>query len=406
MSKITDINAIEVLDSRGNPTIKVTVHTENCSGAYTVPSGASTGQREAIELRDGENRYAGKGVNKAIKHLGETIKPLVVGTPVFSQEAIDTLLINHDGTNNKSRFGANTILGVSIAIAICAAKESKTPLYSYLDKTYSLGQPDFPLFYVNMINGGKHGDDKLAFQEYHLTINNNKPSYVLEKIHSLKSNIKKQIQEKYHYPGTGDEGGFILSTDDIEAPLSIFKQATKDLNLEDEVTFGLDVAASSFYENNQYSFKGKSHTKEEMLKIYEDLIKEHPLTAIEDPFEENDWEGFTQFKKQFPDILTIGDDLTVTNEIYLKKAIELDSIGGLIIKPNQIGTLTETIRTIKLAKENNIKHIISHRSGETNSSFIADLAYATAAHATKAGGLSHGERITKYNRFLEIEANQ
>jgi enolase len=406
MNKITKITAEEVKDSRGNPTIKVTVFCGEKSGSFAVPSGASTGVHEAHELRDPD----GKGVNKVIEKINNVIAPALIGQNVFLQEVIDEIMIKLDGTLNKDNLGGNALIGVSIACAKVAAKVSSLETFEYL-KTLARIKPSrkVPHLYMNLINGGKHAKNNLAFQEYLLVSDTKNAREAIEigiKIqNSLKEIILKDLGEDSLV--LGDEGGFAPKINDIRKPLEYLAQAIQQNNLEKKVRLALDVASSSFYKNDMYKVDEKEISKEELMSIYEELIKEFDLLSIEDPFDEEDFESFKKLRKNNkkffgPSLLVVGDDLTVTNSELLKKAIEKGSINAMIIKPNQIGTLTETLETMKLARENGIELIVSHRSGETDDDFIADLAYAFGCFGLKSGSPLKPERKVKYDRLIKI----
>ncbi|MEK7459844.1 MAG: phosphopyruvate hydratase [Patescibacteria group bacterium] len=399
---IKKILSREIFDSRGNPTIETIITTANGVSAHSsVPSGASTGSHEAIELRDGGNRFSGLGIFGAIKNINEIIAPIIIGKDVRSQNEIDQIMLKLDGTENKSRLGANAILSVSLAVARLAAKIEEKELYEYLNSISNLNKSiAMPKLYVNLINGGKHTKSKLAFQEYMAVFENSEQDEIFENIFKVQKELREQISG-----GLGDEGGFIMNTENIEAPLLILKNTLIKLDLQDKVKLAMDVAASSFYKDNKYLLQEKEIDSKELLEVYKNLVNTYDILSIEDPFEENDFISFSNITKELKDTLIIGDDLTVTNKNLLAKAIENKSITGIIIKPNQIGTLTEVFETVKLAQENNIKCIVSHRSGETNDDFIADLAVGIGAYGIKLGAMQRGERIAKYNRLKEINSN-
>ena len=396
---IKKILSREIFDSRGNPTIETIITTANGVSAHSsVPSGASTGSHEAIELRDGGNRFSGLGIFGAIKNINEIIAPIIIGKDVRSQNEIDQIMLKLDGTENKSRLGTNAILSISLTVARLAAKIEEKELYEYLNSISNLNKSiAMPKLYVNLINGGKHTKSKLAFQEYMAVFENSEQDEIFENIFKVQKELREQISG-----GLGDEGGFIMNTENIEAPLLILKNTLIKLDLQDKVKLAMDVAASSFYKDNKYLLQEKEIDSKELLEVYKNLVNTYDILSIEDPFEENDFISFSNITKELKDTLIIGDDLTVTNKNLLAKAIENKSITGIIIKPNQIGTLTEVFETVKLAQENNIKCIVSHRSGETNDDFIADLAVGIGAYGIKLGAMQRGERIAKYNRLEEI----
>jgi enolase len=413
--KITKIIAEEIKDSRGNPTIKVTVWVGNDSGSFAVPSGASTGAHEAHELRDPDE----KGVKGVIEKVNNIIVPALIGQNVLNQEVIDGIMIKLDGTPNKDNLGGNAIIGTSIACAKVAAKVSSLETFEYL-RTLAKIKPSqkVPYLYMNLINGGKHAKNNLAFQEYHvvpMVDDADKAVGMGIKIqNSLKEIIRRELGEESLV--LGDEGGFAPKISDIKKPLEFLKKAIEENNLEKKVRLALDVASSSFYQpastqggNGMYKVDGKEISKEELMNIYNSLIVKFNLFSIEDPFNEEDFESFRKLKESHKklfnrkaSLLVVGDDLTVTNIILLQKAIEKESINAMIIKPNQIGTLTETLDTMKKARENGIELIISHRSGETNDDFIADLAYAFGCFGLKSGSPLKPERKVKYDRLIKI----
>lgn len=403
--KITDIKAEQILDSRNNPTLKVSVYCNELEGIFLVPSGKSTGKYEACELRDDEK--SNSNVSKAIQQIETKIKPKLIGLNPLDQKKIDEIMINLDGTESKSILGGNSMIGVSIATAKLSAKILNLPVYEYLSKLENVIKPNkIPLLYFNLINGGGHAKTKIAFQEYHIVpqVENIKESvYICQQIQDKLSQL---IMNQY---GTiadkGDEGGFVLTdVSDVTEPLKLLNEAIIDLNYQEKVKMALDVAASSFYdkENDSYNFMNKSFSKLEFIEFYEKICQNFSLISIEDPLQEEDFEGFAQLQNKLYKTKIIGDDLTVTNEKRLKKAITSKSIQGLIIKPNQIGTLSETIKTIKLAHENNINCIISHRSGETMDDFIADLVYAFGCFGIKSGAWGPKERNVKYEKLISI----
>jgi len=413
MNNITKIIAEEIEDSRGNPTIKVTVFVGDASGSFSVPSGASTGAHEAHELRDPELEQAqygagsdGKGgMKKAIWNIENVIATALVGQDVSNQKEIDRIMIELDGTPNKDNLGGNSMIGVSIACAKVAAKVSKVEVYEYLRTLVEI-KPSrrTPYLYMNLINGGKHAQNDLSFQEYHI-VPDTEDAEEAVKIgiaiqNSLKEIILKDLGEES--VTLGDEGGFAPKISDIRKPLEYLLEAIKQNNLEDKVRLALDVAATSFYKNGIYKIDSKDISKEELLDIYISLSKEFNLLSIEDPFNEEDFESFAKLREQNDSLYIVGDDLTVTNVLLLKKAIEHKSINTMIIKPNQIGTLSETLETMRIARENNIELIVSHRSGETNDDFIADLAHAFYCFGLKAGAPTKPERMVKYDKLIKI----
>jgi enolase len=398
---ITKILAEEIKDSRGNSTLKVNVFSGGEEASFSVPSGASTGEHEAHELRD----IDGHGVKDAIFKINNTIAGALVGKDVLNQKELDSIMVVLDGTPNKDNLGGNSMIGVSIAAAKVAAKVSGIETYEYL-RTLSEMKPSrkVPHLYLNLINGGMHAKNGLAFQEYHIVPETEDAKEAVEIGIKIQDSLKKIIEKDLGSTSLvlGDEGGYAPKVTDIRKPLEYLQRAIKENNLEEKVRLALDVAASSFYENGKYRIDGKNITKEGLLDIYESLIKEFNLLSIEDPFDEEDFESFRHLREANPKLIVVGDDLTVTNKILLQKAIEEHSVSGLIIKPNQIGTLSEALETMRLARENDIELVVSHRSGETDDDFIADLAYAFGAFGLKSGSPVKPERMVKYERLIEI----
>lgn len=405
MSRIKNIVAREILDSRGNPTIEVSVLTENDNiGTFSVPSGASTGKKEALELRDNDGRYMGKGVSKAVRNVNEVIKDKLIGMTVENQKSIDELLIQLDGTPNKSNLGANAILGVSVACLKAAALDNKLPLYKYLNKR----EVKIPFCMFNILNGGKHAPNNIDIQEFMIVpkFDDFKTSYRVAS--EVFHNLKNILSEKELVTSVGDEGGFAPDLKDNEEALSIIVKAIEMAGYlpGKNVFIALDVAASSFYNdtNDTYKIDNKNLTREELLDFYVELVKRYPIISIEDPFDENDREGFKLITEVLgKKISIVGDDLFVTNKELLKEGIEEGLCNAIIIKPNQVGTFYETLETIVLAKQHKYTPIVSHRSGETTDTFISDLAVSLNIPFMKSGSTSRGERICKYNRLLEIE---
>lgn len=410
--KIIDIHAREILDSRGNPTVEAEVTLEcGCKGIASVPSGASTGENEAIELRDGDpKRYFGKGVLKAVSNVNNIIAPEICGFRADEQKAIDRRMRELDGTENKSKLGANAILAVSLSVAKAAAKCSGMPLYKYL------GGPDstiLPIPMMNIINGGSHSDSPIAFQEFMIRpigapTFNEALRMGDEVFHSLKAILK----ERGLSTAVGDEGGFAPALSGIEDALEMIMYAIDRAGYIPgrDVTIALDCAASEFYKNGVYDYcifegaKGKKLDREGQLKYLKTLIERYPIDSIEDGMSENDWEGWVLLTQEIGDrCQLVGDDLFVTNIQYLSKGIKMGCANAILIKLNQIGTLTETLEAIEMAKRNGYKVIISHRSGETEDTTIADLAVAVNGGQIKTGSLSRAERTAKYNRLLRIE---
>ena len=407
MSKIKDIKAREILDSRGNPTVEVDVLLESGTlGRASVPSGASTGSREAIELRDNDkNRYNGKGVLKAVNNVNTVIKDKLIGLDSLDQKLIDETMINLDGTKNKSKLGANAILGVSMANLKAASNYKKIPLYKYFNEELSMPRP-----MMNILNGGAHADNGLDFQEFMIIPERESFKERLRVGAEVFHSLKEVLKENNLVTSVGDEGGFAPNLNTNKEALDLIIKAIEKAGYQPgkDVFLGLDVAASEFYENGKYNLKGEDKvlSTDELIKYFEELVKEYPIISIEDPVDENDWEGFKRITERLGDkIQLVGDDLFVTNKEYLKKGIKMKAGNAILIKVNQIGTITETIETINLAKENNYKTIISHRSGETEDTTIAHLAVGLNLKQIKTGSLSRTDRVSKYNELLRIEEN-
>jgi len=414
MSKITKILAREILDSRGNPTVEVEIELESgIKSMAAVPSGASTGTYEALELRDGDkSRYEGLGVEKAVANVNEKIAPVIIGMEVTEQQAIDKKMISLDGTENKTNLGANAILGVSLAVCRAAALEKNIPLYKYIAEIFKFPSKfKLPIPMFNVINGGQHSDSGLSIQEYKIVpsgIKTFKEQYRAgsEIFHKL----KKILAEKGQAVSVGDEGGFAPKLSNNSEPLELMNLAIEQAGYKKgiEVNTGVDAAASSFYQEkeDQYIFKpeNKFIKREMLINIYNEWTQKYHMISMEDGLNENDWEGWRMMNEKMGDrIMLIGDDLLVTNVKRLKQAIQEKACNAVLIKVNQIGSVTETIDCIKLAKKNKMKTVISHRSGETTDDFISDLAVGTNTDYMKSGSLSRGERICKYNRLLRIE---
>lgn len=400
--KIKNIIAREILDSRGNPTVEATVILEdNTEATASVPSGASTGVHEALELRDNDmHRYLGKGVLKAVSNINDIIKPKLIGLDVQNQKEIDELLINLDGTPNKEVLGANAILAVSLACLKASSKYAKKELFEYIGRgTY------MPRMMMNILNGGAHADNGLDCQEFmiipmHKEINEN-VRIGSEVFHSLKQILKTERLST----GVGDEGGFAPNINSTLEALNLIMDAIKASGYVPgkDVYLALDVAASEFYNNGVYSFEGKNRKKEQMIEFYEYIIEKFPIVSIEDGMAEDDYEGWQLLTERLGDrIQLVGDDLFVTNKKLLEVGIEKHMANAVLIKLNQIGTVTEAIETILLAKRNKYSTIISHRSGETEDTFIADFAVGLNLGQIKTGSMSRGERICKYNRLMRI----
>ncbi len=410
MSIILDVYAREVLDSRGNPTVEVEVVTEEGGfGRALVPSGASTGEYEAVELRDGDKaRYLGKGVLKAVENVNEVIAPEVIGMEVTEQVAIDKMMCELDGTENKGKLGANAILGVSMAVAHAAADELGLPLYKYLG---GFNAKELPVPMMNIINGGEHADNSVDIQEF-MILPVSAPNFKeairtgAEIFHALKS----VLSAKGYSTAVGDEGGFAPNLKSNEEALEVIIEAIEKAGYKagEDVMLGMDAASSEFYskESGKYELKGEgvTLTSEELVKLYADWCEKYPIISIEDGLDENDWDGHKLLTETLGDkVQLVGDDLFVTNTKKLAEGIEKGISNSILIKVNQIGTLTETFQAIEMAKEAGYTAVVSHRSGETEDATIADIAVATNAGQIKTGSASRTDRIAKYNQLLRIE---
>ena len=405
MLLIKSITAREILDSRGNPTVEVEVRLDDKSMARAaVPSGASTGAFEAAELRDGGKRYLGKGVENAVKNIVEKIAPVVIGLDALDQKVIDEKMINLDGSKNKSNLGANAILGVSLAVARAAAISTGQSLFKYIGKAEG---KTLPVPMMNILNGGAHADTNVDIQEF-MVAPIGAPTFKeslrwgAEIYHSLKSVLKG----KGLATSIGDEGGFAPDLASNRAALDLILQAIESAGFKAGVDIGLamDVAATEFFENGKYKFEGKELTAEQMINYYRELVTSYPLLSIEDPLDEDDWDGWRNLTAQLGEkIQIVGDDLFVTNPERLQRGIESKSANALLVKVNQIGTLSETIAAVTLAHKNNFKSMMSHRSGETEDTTIADLAVALNCGQIKTGAPARSERVAKYNQLLRIE---
>ena len=402
MSKIKDIVAREILDSRGNPTVEVDVYLESgIMGRAAVPSGASTGMREALELRDKDNRYLGKGVLKAVHNVNEIIKPALIGKDALNQKEIDTIMIDLDGTENKSKLGANAILGVSMAVLRAAANYKGEPVYKYIGNGKTLPRP-----MMNIINGGAHADNNIDFQEFMIIP---EADTIHERIRigaEVFHNLKAILKEHGYVTAVGDEGGFAPNLGSTREALDFIMEAIKKAGYVPgkDVNIGLDVAASEFYEDGLYNVEGKKLTTNQLIDMFINLVNDYPIISIEDPVDENDWVGFRSITEKLGDkVQLVGDDLFVTNSKYLQMGIDNKAGNAILIKVNQIGTITETLETINLAKKNGYKTVISHRSGETEDTTIADLAVGLDLGQIKTGSMSRTDRICKYNQLMRIE---
>ena len=411
VGKIDQVIARQILDSRGNPTVEVDVFSGGVMGRAAVPSGASTGENEAVELRDGDEKYLGKSVYSAVENVNSIISKNIIGKNCSDQTEIDELLIDLDGTNNKSSLGANAILGVSLACAHLSANISKEPLYKYLggEKANLL-----PVPMMNIINGGSHSDAPIAFQEFMIRpVGADSFSEALRYGTEIFHNLKYILKSRDLSTAVGDEGGFapnfIGGTEEaIEIILEAIQKSGFKVN--EEITLAMDCAASEFYKEGLYDYtlfegsNGKIRNSEDQVHYLKSLVEKYPIDSIEDGCDENDWEGWSMLTKEIGEkCQLVGDDLLVTNLKYLKKAIEDKSANSILIKPNQIGTLTETINAIKLAQESGWTSIISHRSGETEDTTISDIAVGLNVGQIKTGSLSRSDRVAKYNQLLRIE---
>jgi len=407
-SAIRTVRALEILDSRGTPTLRVSVQLENgVIGSSSVPSGASTGEHEAVELRDGEARYGGKGVRRAVAHVNDIIAPKLLGANPAEQAGLDRLMIELDGTPNKSRLGANAILGVSQALAVAAASAADLPLYAYLG---GAGARRLPVPMMNVINGGKHADSSLDLQEF-MIVPHGAPSfaealrYGAETFQALRS----LLHQRGLSTAVGDEGGFAPQLESNEQACELIVQAIERAKLKPgkDISIALDAAASSFFEEGAYRLtrsRQGDKSAEQMIALYRSWAERYPIISLEDGLAENDWAGFrAQTEALSPRVQIVGDDLLVTNPIYIRRGIAEHACTAALIKLNQIGTVSETIDAIALCRGAGWGFIISHRSGETEDPFIADFAVAMGGGQIKTGSLCRSERIAKYNRLLEIE---
>ena len=405
MADIIHVMAREILDSRGNPTVEAEVFLDDgARGVAGVPSGASTGVHEAHELRDGGDRYLGKGVLKAVENVNEEIADELAGFEADDQRLIDQALIKLDGTDNKSRLGANAILGVSIAAAKAAAESAGLPLYRYV------GGPNahvLPVPMMNILNGGSHADSGVDVQEFMIApIGAESFSEALRQGTEVYHALKNVIKDKGLSTGLGDEGGFAPSVESTKAALDLIVDAIKKAGLKpgEDIALALDVASSEFFKDGKYHFEGGEHTAEEMAKVYADLVENYAIVSIEDPLQEDDWEGYTKLTEALGEkVQIVGDDFFVTNPARLQEGIDKKAANALLVKVNQIGTLTETFDAVELAHRNGYRTMMSHRSGETEDTTIADLAVALNCGQIKTGAPARSERVAKYNQLLRIE---
>lgn len=405
MPIITNIKATEVLDSRGNPTVKATVYLDNgVIESAIVPSGASTGKREALELRDKDHRYCGKGVLKAVQNINEIILNAVVGKSVFEQKNIDMIMQNLDATPNYSNLGANAVLGVSMAVARAAARALNVPLFRYIG---GINASILPVPMFNIINGGEHANNSVDFQEFMIMpYGFDKFSDALRASVEIYHNLKKILDEAGHSTAVGDEGGFAPNLENNETPIKIILQAIEKSGYKagSDIKLALDVASSEFYKDGSYVMEGKEFSSDDMINYYESLCEKYPICSIEDGLSEDDWDGWKKLTQRLGSkVQLVGDDLFVTNEKILRDGITRGVGNAILIKPNQIGTVSQTMQTVRLAKRNGYKTIMSHRSGESEDSFIADFAVGLNTGQIKTGATSRSERNAKYNRLLEIE---
>lgn len=406
MALIDVVTAREILDSRGNPTVEVEVLLDDDAlGRAAVPSGASTGAFEAVELRDGdESRYGGKGVLKAVENVNEAIAEEVIGFDATDQREIDAVMLELDGTDNKAKLGANAILGVSLAVAQAAAESAGLPLFRYV------GGPNahvLPVPMMNILNGGSHADSNVDIQEFMIApIGAESFAEAVEKGASVYHALKKVLKDRGLSTGLGDEGGFAPNLESNAAALDLILEAIKAAGLEPgtDIALALDVAASEFYDDGSYAFEGAKKSADEMIEYYVGLVEKYPLVSIEDPLNEDDWDGWKKITAVLGDkVQLVGDDLFVTNPERLARGIDTGTANALLVKVNQIGTLTETLDAVTLAQTNGYKCMMSHRSGETEDVTIADLAVATNCGQIKTGAPARSERVAKYNQLIRIE---
>ena len=402
--KIKDVIGRQILDSRGNPTVEVDVILENgVLGRASVPSGASTGEREALELRDGGSKYLGKAVTKAVANVNGPLRDLVIGMDAENQKELDYAMIKFDGTETKSKYGANAILGISMAAMKASAINKGLPLYKYIGSGTLLPKP-----MMNILNGGAHADNKLDFQEFMIIPERDTIKERIRVGSEVFHNLKEVLKEKHLSTGVGDEGGFAPDLNSNKEGFELIIEAIKRAGYipGKDVNLAIDVAASEFYKDGSYNLVGENRTltTDELIEFYIELVNTYPIISIEDPVDENDWEGFTKITEKLGDkIQLVGDDLFVTNKKCLQMGIDKHAGNAILLKVNQIGTITETLETIELAKNNGYKTIISHRSGETEDTTIADLAVGLNLGQIKTGSMSRTDRICKYNQLIRIE---
>lgn len=393
--KIEKIEAKKILDSREENSIEVSIYSEGSKGSFALPSGKSKGSHEAVT----------RSVEDAIQSIDFLDRELR-SFPLSKQKNLDEKLLSLDGSEDKSHFGANALLGVSVAYAKLSADTEKKEIHEYLREIAPLSSyKKTPRLYINLINGGEHAESPLAFQEYHVVPHTDNVREALKSAQSIQQELENLVREEFGEIRIGDEGGFVLSTDDIEKPLQLIQEAIRKSGLKIEIELSLDVAASSFHKDGKYFIGEREYTRNEMVNLYKKLIEKYNIFSIEDPLEEEDFEGFRIFREE-TGIKSVGDDLTVTNRALIERAINSRSIDAVIIKPNQIGTLSETLEAMKIAQENKLDCIVSHRSGETKDTFIADLAWAFGCEGLKAGAPNQEERRVKYERLCEIQEHK
>ena len=410
--KIKNVIGREILDSRGNPTVEVDVILENgVMGRAAVPSGASTGEREALEMRDGGSRYNGKGVLNAVKNVNTVLKEAIIGMEAEDQKSLDYKMIELDGTDTKSNLGANAILGISMAALKASANVEEKPLYQYVNEKFGNGKMSEPYPMMNIINGGAHADNKVDFQQFMIIPQRDTITERVRVGAEVFHSLKKVLNEKGLATGVGDEGGFAPDLQSNEEGFEFIVEAIKRAGYEPgkDVCLAIDVAASEFYDKDLGKYKfhwstGEEFTTEELIDFYEKLVNTYPIISIEDSVDENDWEGFQKVTERIGDkVQLVGDDLFVTNKKCLQMGIDHHAGNAILLKVNQIGTITETLETIELARENGYKTVISHRSGETEDTTIADLAVGLDLGQIKTGSMSRTDRICKYNQLMRIE---
>jgi enolase len=406
--KIQGVHAREVLDSRGQPTVEVEVQLKNgVGGRATVPSGASTGEHEAVELRDGGKRFLGRGVAKAVENVNRILAPRLRGKEARDQVAIDRLMIEMDGTAGKGKLGANAILGISLAVAQAQARAQGVSLYRYLG---GAAAKTLPVPMLNVLNGGVHADNNVDVQEFMIVPYGIKSfKEALRSAAEVFQTLKKVLHDRSYSTGVGDEGGFAPRVKSNAEAIELLLEAITKAGYKagTQIALALDVASSEFYEKSEYVFKksdGKKRGKNDMVRLYEDWVRQYPIISIEDPFAEDDWDGWRMMTAALgKKVQLVGDDIFVTNKLRLQRGIEADVANSILVKVNQIGTLTETLETMELAKKWRYTTVMSHRSGETEDVTIADLAVATDAGQIKTGAPCRGERTAKYNQLLRIE---